>query len=428
MSDRNRWFSRRNLLLALLGLQLVCLLGWAHIQPEAINLAFVIPENEQKFWQGVSHAFEREHPGIRIRLVSDRTATDTTDERAAIYMSDFDSEIAQHDLVYMDITWTPEFAKHLKDLRPLMERDSLAENDFLASEIQAGEYRGQLYRLPMRADIGLLFYRKDWLTDIGAPFPSSLPELRQTIQTLQQQKDVEGYVWQGKNYEGLVVNFMEMLGNTDGSWIDTTNNNAPMLNSDETIAAVEILHQLIQQNISPTSVTNDIEDNSLEKFITGKAAFVRGWPYFYQTIAQQGLTDRVGVALPSSFIDGEGKGCRGGWGFGIPENAAHPEAAWEAIKYFTSAKAQEQFVLKSGYLPSRVELFSDPDIVAQYPYMPKILNYLETSSVFRPSLEQYSEASEILHQAISDVLQGHSSADAAMQRAQNKTLNLFNAQ
>lgn len=117
--------------------------------------------------------------------------------------------------------------------------------------------------------------------------------------------------------------------------------------------------------------------------------------------------------------------CRGGWGFGIAQNTAHLEAARRAIAFFTSAAAQRQFALDSGYLPSRSTLYTDPDIVAQYPFFPDVLAALENNSIFRPQIPQYDEASRILQSYLWQVLVGEATPDAAMQAAAAETREML---
>src|ERR1051325_11857628 len=53
-------------------------------------------------------------------------------------------------------------------LVPLDEFVSPAERlEFLPSAIAAGEYEGVLYRMPVRTDVGLLYYRRDLLSAAG---------------------------------------------------------------------------------------------------------------------------------------------------------------------------------------------------------------------------------------------------------------------
>lgn len=408
------------LLLVLLAVQGLFLLLWGLTWPP-IQLSFIVPQDEVKPWQTVITSFEKTHPNIQINLVSDPDTGYTTDQRKAIYTADFQADIAQYDLVYMDIVWPLQFADSLQDLTPYIQEDKVDLSGFLATEVAAGQADGKLYRLPMRADVGVLYYRQDLLK--RAALPKTLADLSQTVSALNTSIDT-GYLWQGNRYEGLIANFIEVMHGLGATWIDPKTETVG-LDTTTTIEAATLLKQLIQQGISPNEVIAYIEQDGLQRFLEGKTLFLRGWPYFWEDIQQSDLADQVAITLPFSFSDTPGMGCRGGWGFGIAQNAAHPDAAWEAIKYFTSKAAQKQFVLASGFLPSRTDLFRDPDIVAKYPQMIQMLDYLENSSLFRPLIKEYGTASEILQTALGDILSDQKSPQAAMQWAQAETEKLL---
>ena len=422
-SPIRRWPKPLKLLLLALVAQLLCLLLWGLPWPKSppVKLSFVIPQDEVQPWKTVVAEFEKSHPHIRIRLVSDPDADFTTDQRKASYTADFQAATAQNDLVYMDVVWPLQFAEHLQDLTPYIEKDALDLSGFLASEVAAGQSGDSLYRLPMRADVGVLYYRQDLLKQARLTLPETLADLLQVVRALQADT---GYVWQGSRYEGLVANFVEVLGGLGATWIEPATQQVG-LDTPMAIEAATLLQQLIAQDISPDEVITYTEQDALERFLEGQTIFLRGWPYFWVELQRSDLAGKVAIARPFSFSDSLGTGCRGGWGFGIPKNAAHPDEAWEAIKYFTSAAAQKQFVLASGFLPSRADLFQDPDIVAQYPQMPQLLDFLENSSVFRPIIKEYGAVSEKLQTALGDILSGQQSPKAAMTWAQTETEKLL---
>ncbi|WP_193992355.1 ABC transporter substrate-binding protein [Leptolyngbya ectocarpi] len=403
--------------------QVVCLLLWGLTWPK--TLSFVVPREEVQSWKILAADFEKSHPNIYINLVTkpDDTTDYTTDERKAIYTADFQNRVAQYDLVYMDIVWPLQFADNLQDLTPYIQRDGIDTSAFLESEVKVGEFDGQLYRLPMRADVAVLYYRQDLLEQEGRSRPRTLAELSKTVDAL---KPLTGYLWQGRRYEGLVTNFVEVMKGMGATWIDPDTDKVG-LNTPSAIAAAETLQGLIGEGgISPNEVITYTEKDALEQFIQDKAAFLRGWPYFWVELESK-LKEKIEIAPLFSFSSDpdSGVGCRGGWGFGIPKNSAHPKAAWEAIKYFTSDAAQKKFVLESGFLPSRSNLFQDPEILDKYPHMRWLSAYLEDSSTFRPSIKEYGPASEILQKALGDILSGQQPAKDAMDWAQAETEKLL---
>lgn len=97
-----------------------------------------------------------------------------------------------------------------------------------------------------------------------------------------------------------------------------------------------------------------------------------------------------------------------------------------AIQYFTSEEAQRRFILQAGYVPSRRELFADPEIVAQYGHYPQLLEVVQ-SAVLRPPIAQYAQASDILQRYLSAALTNRLSPETAMKAAANETHRLLEA-
>lgn len=411
------------------GLLLVQLLGlavwwiqWPQISPTV--LSFVVPLDESVAWRPLITEFEAQNPDIRLQLVE---GTYSTDQVKAIYTADLSSGNPQHDLVYMDVVWLPWFASEgwLQELSDVLSSEELAA--FLPSELAAGRYQGGLYRMPFRADLGLLFYNQALMAELDVQPAQTFAELIAQSQQVQAQGATPwGYLWQGREYEGLIANFVEVLAGYGGFWIDSETEQVG-LDQPAAIAAATFLADTIRQGISPQLVTSYSETESFNQFLDGQSLYVRNWPYLWKQASQSdsplqgqvGLTPVVAASNQSSYA------CRGGWGFGIAQNAAHPDAAKRAIAFFTSATAQRQFVLNSAYLPSRSALYTDPEIVTQYPFFPEVLNSLENHSVFRPQIPQYDEASRILQTHLWQVLVGETTAEQAMQTAAAETRMLL---
>lgn len=413
----------------LAGLLLVQLLGlavwwvrWPSLGPTP--LSFVVPLDEVAAWQPLVDAFREQNPDIRLELAERNYDTDQT---KAVYAEDLSRGSPQYDVVYMDVVWLPWFASEgwLQDLSDLLPEEDLAK--FLPSELAAGRYQDNLYRLPFKADLGLLFYNQALMAELGVEPAQTFEELLAQSQRVQAQSQVPwGYLWQGRQYEGLVVNFVEVLAGYGGFWIEPSTG-AVGLDQAAAIAAATFLADTIRQGVSPPLVTSYGETESFSQFLGGQSLFVRNWPHFWKRANQNDspLAGQVGLASVVAAAGRAPQGCRGGWGFGIAQNAAHPEAARRAIAFLTSAAAQRQFVLDLAHLPSRTDLYTDPEITAQYPFFPEILDALENNSVFRPQIPQYDQASSILQTYLWQVLVGDATAENAMRAAAAETRALL---
>ncbi|MFE4107364.1 extracellular solute-binding protein [Almyronema epifaneia] len=411
------------LLLGLLLVQVISLLGlglsWPR-QPAEVPLAMVVPQAEMPYWQTLVDAFEAENANIHIELT---TGSYTPEQIEAIYSADLQTSTPRYDLVYLDVTWLPGFASRgwLQDLTPQITAAALSE--FLGSEVEMSRYQKQLYRLPFRADIGVMLVNQQLVAPVN--LPTTFAALLQVSRSLRQQRHW-GYLWQGRADESLVANFVEVLDGFGGFWIDPATQSVG-LNQPEAIRAIQFLRNTLVLEASPPTVIGYEEQTSFTQFQLGNTAFLRIWPQFWQqaNAANSPLHNQVGLSATLALPGRVRRACRGGWGLAIAQKTAHPEAAWQAVDFFTSAAAQRQFSLASGYLPSRKALFADAQLLAAYPHFRQLLEQLQTRSVFRPQIPEYEQASEILQTQLWRVLVGDVSPEIAMQQAAEQTRSLL---
>ena len=114
----------------------------------------------------------------------------------------------------------------------------------------------------------------------------------------------------------------------------------------------------------------------------------------------------------------------GGWGLGISSTTKNPDAAWEVMQFLSSEASQREFILETGFVPSREVLFNDQAIVAKYNYYPKLLDVVK-SSALRPPIAQYAQASDVLQRYLSSAITGKLTPKQAMQNAASETRNLL---
>lgn len=412
------------------GLIVSCILisqfwGQPALTQERVTITALINAGEVPQWKElIVKDFEKENPGIHLEIIEAPNATDLTEN---LYTAAFILGDSPYDLVYMDVIWTGKFAAAgwLLDLSDRIPEDELKA--FMDKDVEAGRYKGKLYRIPLRSDAGMLYYRTDLLEQIGAKPPETFEDLIKTSQQLQKKKATRwGYVWQGAQYEGLPAMFVEILEGFGGFWVNSETNEVG-LDQPEAIKAVEFLRSVIDKSISPPGVTSYREEDTRRLFVSGESAFLRNWPYVWATANEEGseIKGKVGIK-PMVHIPGAKSGaCLGGWGMGIAKTSKHPQEALKAIQYFTSKEAQRRFTLETASISSRQDLFSDPEIITKYPHYPKFQKLVE-SAVLRPPIAQYAQSSDILQRYLNAALSNRSlSVEKTMKAAANETRNLL---
>lgn len=414
---RLRW-----LLISLLGALLVILPA---LSQQPVVLTFLMNAPEVPPFKPIIQDFERTHPGIRLNMIEGPNASNLIED---LNTSAFLLGSSPYDLINLDVTWVPKFAAAgwLMDLGNQVSEAELAE--FLPADIEGSRYQGKLYRLPWRTDAGMLYYRTDLVQQSGQQPPQTFADLLNISQTLKQQGKADwGYVWQGRQYEGVAAMFVEVLRGSGGFWVNPQNNEVG-LDRPESIEALKFLVGTIQKGISPSGVTTYQEDDARRLFQSGNTVFMRNWPYAWALLNAQDspVRGKVGIQPMVHAPNQESAACLGGWGWGIASTTQHPKEAWTAVQYFTSPEVQKKIILETGYLPSRRTLYNDPDLLSRYAFFPSVLKVLENAAL-RPPIAQYAQASDILQRYLSSAISGRTNPEQALKSAAQETRALLGA-
>ncbi len=383
----------------------------------------LVPASEREVWSPLAEAFERAQPRARVELVE---GPNSTDLRESLYTATLLAGDDSFDLVLMDVTWAAKFAAAgwLVALDEDFRREELAA--LLPQALAAGRYAGRLYRLPTRSDVGVLYYRRDWLAEAGHEPPRTFAQLERTARALQRPPQRWGFAWQGAQYEGLVCFFLEVLHGHGGFWVDPATLEVG-LDRPESVAALEFLAAARGgQPISPPGVTTYKEEESRRLFQDGRAVFLRNWPYAWRLSQADGspLVGKVGVQAVVSVSGRPGAGTLGGWGLGVSRFSRQRELAVEFIRHAVSLEGQRALARASGYVPARAEAMADPELLAANPLL-ATLTSIHQSAAARPALPRYAVASDVLQRGLSAALAGMASAAQALGLAARETRALL---
>src|SRR5215216_4940015 len=197
------------------------------------------------------------------------------------------------DVIGGDVIWPIQFAaqgwvQDLSDKFPASE-----QNKFLPAPIQASIYEGAIYGVPWYEDAGLLYSRSDLLEQAGysAP-PETWDELKEmALKTSQDTGTPNGFVFQGKNYEGGVCDALEYIRTHGGDVLSNVTSGEVVIDSPEAAAGLETYHSMITDGVAPKAVANYDETTSEPVFGNGEAVFLRTWPGMYGDLGSG--TDKV---------------------------------------------------------------------------------------------------------------------------------------
>jgi multiple sugar transport system substrate-binding protein len=338
--------------------------------------------------------FQQRYPHITVDIVAAPSDTDTNRTTLTTQIA---AGSPTPDVVMGDIAWPGQFAKN-KLAVPLT---TLVPDEFWAQFPEglrkAAQVDGDYYMFPIYIDESFLVYRQDLLQKHSLRVPESWEEVAETSRKLIDAGDVaSGLVYQGNVYEGMTCNTTEFVADAGGS---LTNGGVtrPEATNSETRRALEFMHQLVADGITPRAALTHIEQSSLDAFTTGRAAFLRNWSYAYDTAnsaSASSVAGKVGIRSRPGFDGGPaGNSTIGGWGNYINPHTAHPAAALAFAKWMSDEEAQQLIVRKGSVIPARAASLTSPDAVAadrpQYRIAKDItLVPRPTATAFYPKLSQ----------------------------------------
>ncbi|MFQ5456613.1 MAG: ABC transporter substrate-binding protein [Nitrospirota bacterium] len=345
--------------------------------------------------------FEEENPGIKIK---DETLPSSTDEQHQFYVINLEGRSNDFDVLSMDVIWIQEFARAgwLKDLSAMIPEGKRGE--FFSGPMEAVTYKKRVYAVPWYIDAGLLYYRKDILKKYNLSPPSTWDELVSTASAVMEKEEgLYGFIWQGKQYEGLVCNVLEYIWSNGG---DVIRGEDIVIDSPETIEALQFMQDMIYKyRISPELVTTSIEEPTRHIFENGKAIFMRNWPYAWNIFNREGspVRGKVGVSILPAFKGKKSASTLGGWQLGVNRYSGHPEEAEKFIRFMTSYDIQKVLALTIGYKPTIKALYKDKKLIDAQPFIVGLYDVF-THARPRPVSPLYMMVTQAMQPAFSSVL------------------------
>lgn len=332
----------------------------------------------------------------------------------------------------MDVVWPGVIQKHLLDLKPYSGGAELAHFPAMVENMTVGD---RLVGMPWYTDAGLLYYRKDLLSQYGRPVPKTWEELIETAELIQRKeraagKMLHGYVFQGRAYEGLTCNALEWAASYNGGTIVRTDGLVDVRNSG-LIQSLQMARQLVTR-VSPPGVLNYNEEDTRGVFQNGNAVFMRNWPYAWGLMnkGDSAVRGRVGVApLPAGGLQGRPAATLGGWSLGVSRYTRFPKEAADLVLYMTSAEIQKKRAIEAAFNPTRPALYADPEIERANPFMLQLRDVF-ASAVARPSTvtaTRYPRVSQQFWDAVHASISGRTSPEEATRRLEGQ-LNLVKRQ
>ena len=362
----------------------------------------------------LAEMWNKDHPNEKVTF---KQQSDSADDQLQDLQQHFQAKDPNYDVVSVDVIWTAQFAAQgwIEALKGDLAMSN--QKDLLPAPLRAATYAGNQYAAPSSSDGGMLYYRKDL---VPTP-PKTWDEL--IADCSKKTAGMDCYVGQFKNYEGLTCNATEAI-NTAGGVVVKEDGKTPNVDTPEAKKGLDFLVNGFKQGYIPKAALSYQEEGSLNAFQSGKALFLRNWPYAVSLLNTSGSSKVKGkfdiAPLPGSG-SGEhatqGASTLGGHNWAISVYSKHKATAHDFLVFSESDAVQRVNLTKATLAPVISSLYTDPALTAKFTYLPILLKSIQTA-VPRPVTPFYPAVTKAIETNVYAALQGQKSSEQALKDLQ----------
>jgi multiple sugar transport system substrate-binding protein len=350
-------------------------------------------------------AFNAQNNGVKAKILEFSTSAD---EQRQQFVQRQEAKSGECDVFSSDVIWTAEFAsqKWLYDLTPYIDT---RRDEVIPATLETATFEGKVWGMPQQTDAGFLYYRTD---KVKTP-----PATWQAVYADAKAKD--GIVYQGAPYEGLTCNFLE-LAFAAGGQVLSEDGKKSVINSPENVAALKLMADNVKSGVAARGVTTYMEEESRRYFESGKATYMRNWPYAYALGEKAKAVKGKFDVVPFPSFEGGGKaGILGGHNQVVSVYSKNPGGALKWIDYITGKENQKRQLLDFSQSSTLVATYDDPDIQKKYAFATQLRDAISQAKS-RPVSPVYPQVSQAIYKNVNAALSGKVSPEQALQTAQSE--------
>jgi multiple sugar transport system substrate-binding protein len=327
------------------------------------------------------------------------------------------------DIVIVDSIWTAGFVQ-AGFLQPLDKFVGDAVKDLVPVSIQQRMIDGKVYSMPISNEAKFFYYNADILKAGGydAP-PRTWEDATRMSKELKEKKLVKaGTIWGWQQSEGLVCDYAALVHGLGGKLVD--DKGQWIVNQGAGVKALEFMVDQLKSGAADPSSVSLSDRQVVDSFSAGEHAFLMSWSFALGALnnpKNSRVVDKIKLDLIPGFASAKTTSTSvvGGSGFGITATTKYADWAWDLIQFATDKTRQiEIFKIRSN-VPVWKELYSNPTVVQEYPYISQMERQFEYAT-WRPNMPNYAELSGILQLQIHRALSGEVSPQEALDQARSE--------
>jgi len=400
------------------------------------KITVMLPSRKAPWWGLLADAvpeFEKK-TGIKVSLdlIPDVMIRDKTSVALAARAGQYDVvPVFSFDLAkFVKAGWLRPLDPYIND--PKFTPAEWGFGDFIPALIRSQSYENRIYGIPHTGGTNLLYYNKEIFEKAGIEGP---PNTLRKVEEYAKKVTALGYAGmvgrttrKGRaNVYGWVM-WAKLFGFT--RWYDE--NMMPLLDSPACIEGTDFWARVLR-NYGPKGIANYMWPECLKDMQQGRVAMWMDGADFCASLEdpkQSEVVGKIGYTLPEPK-----EGVTDNYttlytqALNIPNDAKHPEAAWEFIKWAESKEAQYKRATSGKVLNvTRESVLSSPMFRETYPSEWAKINLVAlkvSESKYRGGLPEDTETNEVVARILSEILVGEKTAEEGMKEANREVYDIL---
>jgi multiple sugar transport system substrate-binding protein len=285
------------------------------------------------------------------------------------------------------------------------ETAGLTDEEYLPGAVADVTWRGQRYGVPLDTNALVLLANRRVLSDAGLE-PDDLRTLdgfRDAVDRIittgaaDHAMSVSASSWPAYGWIRAHGGELVRIDQTTGE---------PTFSFDhpDTIAALELLVELVRDGAAPPPFAPDLALDAVQIFAQGSLAMHASGSWDLPVIARAtgGELDVAVLPLPQRDPS-DPRTVLGGSSLFVPVGSAHPDLAFELMLRLTEDEVALRLAEEEGRLPARARVFEEP-LFRSDPLVAAFVDQLPTAEVM--PLIAYPEVADVFREALEDAVSG----------------------
>ena len=291
---------------------------------------------------------------------------------------------------------------------------------FLATSL----YKNDVYGLPSRCHIQLLFYRKDIFGELGISVPKTWEDVVTAGLKVQEKTKLSGISIPYGRLAGQ--NLMVWYNFLWGAGSDVFDENMkPMFNNAAGLKATQdYVDILLKYKLCPTGATSFNEGDATTSMVQGNSAMNPCWWHIYNRFAMKdsavGL-DKLGFAPLPTYAGSAPTTYTNTWIYGVNKNSKVRGAALEFLTWISEPEIERSILVdptENDVVATQWSNLRDKEVNARFRGMHNFAaDALESTKKSIPNIPEFLPAVDVMEVAMNNIATGQASVADAMNGA-----------